>query len=290
MSTGIDVLVYPDGPEDSIPGFEQVDAKPGDALLIVNFFGLQTMRSIGWTDRSIVEIIEDHTHDPWSDWAWTSNADWCVASLRKVLPVPDGGVLWSPSDQPLPHTVPVSAERRYASLEKLTAMVLKSLYLEGQLVEKEVFRRLAISGESCIASGEISGMPEWTENLVHSFPVKLWRERRCSNHQVLYEALAGVPWLTLLLPEDNSGACPFSGILVFDSQECRTYVHERLIASRIYPAILWPLDEPVIDGIHQKYVDLSNRMLSIHCDMRYSEHEMEYIAAQIRKFGEEYYR
>ena len=81
---------------------------------------------------------------------------------------------------------------------------------------------------------------------------------------------------------------PFSAVLIFDTTERRNYVNEKLIRSRIYPAILWPLEKPVINGIPDKYMDLSRRILSIHCDMRYNESDMVYVGMQIRNFGNEY--
>ena len=41
-------------------------------------------------------VVEDHSHDPSSPWAASSSAHYAVASLRKTMPLPDGGVLWSP--------------------------------------------------------------------------------------------------------------------------------------------------------------------------------------------------
>ena len=64
-----------------------------DAVLRVNYFG---MRSYRCTSELPVAVVEDHTHDLLGDWSCKSTADWCVASLRKTLPIPEGGILWSP--------------------------------------------------------------------------------------------------------------------------------------------------------------------------------------------------
>jgi hypothetical protein len=282
QSTGIEMEAYADAPE--VPALEIEDNpfRSGDALLVVNLFGLRSMPSFDRVHRDSVAIIEDHTHDPWSAWARTSKADWCVASLRKVLPVPDGGVLWSPAGHPLPSEPALTVDRRHASLEKLAAMTLKALYLEGLFGDKELFRCLATSGEGRIASGEVSGMTEWTRALLRTFPVRPWREQRRENQRVLSSALSGSSWVTVLQPQDAVDGCPFSGILLFDSVERRDHVRERLTASRVYPAILWPLESLVLPGIPPENVDFSRRMLSIHCDMRYSGEDMLRVAEMIR--------
>jgi hypothetical protein len=282
QTTGIDLAVYPDGPECSTPDFRYATFGRGDALFVVNFFGLRDEPTYDRVPRDAVAIIEDHAHDPWSVWARNSKADWCVASLRKTLPMPDGGVLWSPVDHPLPSEPASTDERQRASLEKLAAMTLKSLYLEGAFDGKELFRRLATSGESRIASGEVSGMTDWSRALLRAFPTGTWREQRRINQRVLSSALSGIPSVTVLQPQDAVDGCPFSGILLFDAAQRRDHVRERLMALRVYPVILWPLESPVVPGIPPENVDFSRRMLSIHCDMRYGREDMLRVAEMIR--------
>src|SRR5690606_7795309 len=73
------------------PDERAIATREGDAVLNVNLFGFRTAQ---WAFKLPgVAVIEDHTHDPWSAWAATSQADFAVASLRKTLPLPDGGVL-----------------------------------------------------------------------------------------------------------------------------------------------------------------------------------------------------
>lgn len=286
ISTNIKVTLYQDSPWNVAPRFDQIDFRSGDVLLLVNYFGLRAKNRVNGNYPSDIEIIENHTHDPWSDWARTSTADWCIASLRKTLPLPGGAVLWSPAGHHLRSAVPVTPVHLKASLEKFAAMVLKSWYLQGYPIEKETFRRLAISGEQHIASGKVSGMPEWTKPLLSAFPVAKWRDRKRLNHQVLSAALADLPWVDVLQAERYIDTCPFSGILVFDSAKRQLHVKGELSFSRIYPAILWQLDKPMAEGISQRDLDFSRRMLSIHCDMRYDENDMNYVASLIREYGE----
>ena len=128
-------------------------------------------------------------------------------------------------------------------------------------------------------------MTAWTRALLGAFPVGTWRAQRRENHRVLSSALGGISWVTVLQPQDAVDGCPFSGILLFDTGERQDYVRERLTASRVYPAILWPLESPVLPGIPPENVDFSRRMLSIHCDMRYDREDMLRVAELICKEG-----
>jgi hypothetical protein len=285
--TGVEAAVYRDGPLDAGVGPGPLETGPGDVLLRVNYFGLRAgpPKPAG---PMRCEVIEDHSHDPWSGWAWRSDADWCFASLRKTLPVPDGGALWSPAGHPLPPAAPPTSERRSASAEKWAAMALKRFYLSGRPVEKEAFRRLAVDGERRIASGAVSGMPARTKDRVTAFPISAWRRRRKHNHKLMTGSLHGLDWLTVLRAGPGTGASPFSAVLVFESEALRSHVRRRLIEARVYPAVLWPLDEPVLDGIPEGQRDLSRRLLSIPCDMRYDEPDVLRVGSLIRRSGEEF--
>ena len=53
-----------------------------------------------------------------------------------------------------------------------------------------------------------------------------------------------------------------------------------LIEQRIYPAVLWQLDE--IPGHRERFADecaLADRLLALHCDGRYSAADMQRVAA-----------
>ena len=289
LKTGIDVVVYPYGPEDTDSPLTKIDFLLHDVLLVVNFFGISKRNKYVSDQRKVVTIIEDHTHDPWSNWSYTSNADWCIASLRKVLPLPDGGVLWSPLHHQLPAAVPITNKRRDASLKKIAGMSLKALFIDGHCIEKNIFRKLLTSGEENIATGNISGMSDWARNMLPAFPIDRWREKRRMNHRCLCNEISDLPWLSVLGKEDNDDSYPFSAVIIFDTAARRNFVCEKLIQSQIYPAILWPLEKPLIGGIPDKYLNLSRRILSIHCDMRYDESDMIYVGAQIRKYGNDEY-
>ncbi|HEY3373558.1 MAG TPA: hypothetical protein VGK02_00640 [Candidatus Aquicultor sp.] len=288
LTTGIDVVAYEDNPTLPAPRCENIELKSGDVVLAVNYFGLRPATDIKAIYGNDIEVIEDHTHDPWSDWAYNSTADWCVVSLRKMLPAPDGGVLWSPAGHPMPYPTKLSDGHRQASLEKLAAMSLKGLYLNNQSINKEVFLRLARSGEAQIASGEISGISDWSGSMLNIFPTQLWRRQRRLNYQALYDVLADVSWLTMFRAEENIGSCPFSGIVVFNTPGRRAYIQQKLIDSHIYTAVLWPLENPAVKGIDQAGLDLSRRMISVYCDMRYSTKDMSYVGSRIKEIGASY--
>ena len=260
-------------------------AVPGDVVLVVNHFGLKSQSPCVIDTRNASAVLEDHTHDPWSPWAFTSKADYCIASLRKVLPIPDGAVLWSPSSLSLPEPPPLTEEHDRAAGMKLEAMKLKAEHLAGSSLDKEVYRKLFASGEKRLSGSSVSAISAWSQEQLDRFPVSAWRKIRRRNVQTLLHALSGLPWAHVLAPSDDLDSVPFSAVLLFETTEFRNFVREGLILTGVYPAILWPLDEPVLDGIPREAVGASRRMLSIHCDMRYSEQDLKRVAERISALG-----
>ncbi|MBI4734060.1 MAG: hypothetical protein HY779_04495 [Rubrobacteridae bacterium] len=288
VSTGIEVKLYPDLPINNSLSLELVadQFSQGDVVLIVNYYGLRSRDSIQFHEKiySIpgIEIIEDHTHDLSSSWAFNSKADWCMASLRKTLPVADGGVLWSPIGNTMPETPPVEKTHILAVHDKLSAMFLKKLYLEGNPIEKKAFCELADKAYSRSGFAEPSGISQWSAEYLGLFPALKSREIRRQNHNVLCNELAGLSWLEILKPDDVKNTCPFMVVLVFDSNERREQVREKLIEADVYPSVLWPLEEVVLPGVSKEAIDFSRLMLSVHCDLRYDGDDMKRAASIIK--------
>jgi hypothetical protein len=118
--------------------------------------------------------------------------------------------------------------------------------------------------------------------------VMTWRKAREKNFRVLVDTLSGAPWGRVFCPSSPGGAVPFACIILFDSAERREFVRRKLIQADIFPAVLWPLEHPAISVIDGEYVSASRRMLSIHCDMRYSTDDMARVADLLTCLGNGY--
>jgi len=277
---GLTLRAYGDSPLDGEESPVEIPSDEKGAVLYLNPFGLRTRRRPLEFDRDALWLIEDHSHDPWSPLATTSDADACIVSLRKTVPIPDGGLLWSPVGHPLPPLPKPTEVRVAASQEKLVGMTLKSRYLEGGDVEKDLFRRFLVSGEGEIAAGDVSSMPRHTRALLAGFPADDWRARRLANYQRLADRLKDQADLEVLAPKGDS-AVPFMVVIVTRTASLRNGLRSGLVESRIYSAVLWSLEQPEVEGIRTEDVDLSQRMLAVHCDARYTPEDMDLVADQI---------
>lgn len=270
--TPIDVVFYPDGPQlNDIKIISEINFKHGDVLLRMNFFGLRGFRD---NQNIPIPVIEDHSHDLIGEWAKNSKADWCICSLRKSLPLPEGGILWSPKGYKLPPSPSRTVENDILSLKRINAMLLKTLYLNELNINKEDFRKLYIETESEFDSLPLSEMSSESLSILSKIDVEIFLQNKKSNWEVLYSLLSDK--IEVLIPESKN-CYPFSFILKLKNEIERENLRAKLINSMIYPAILWSIPVGQSDYIR----NISNSLLSIHCDARYNKKEIDLLANKI---------
>ena len=282
---GIRIRQYEDDPRWSHPNWDTIASDSGNFVLAVNYFGIRngTIWKEWHKKNPQIILIEDHSHDPFSTWAQTSTADYAFASIRKTFPVPDGAILWSPQNNPLPS---VSENQNWSGgAIKLAGMILKSEYLKNPKKHKglkEIFRKFQVEGEELLSNGEdlsISALSNYL--LSRGFP-KNWRIQREKNIRLLLNLLTDCHNFKPLFSNWPSDYCPFNAVLVFNTEMYRETFRHRLISKGIFTPVHWAL-EAVNDG-HD--IDLSRRILTIPADHRYRANDMQYIADIIKEIDE----
>jgi len=276
VATGLDVAVYPSRPGLADHGLVSLPAGPGDVLVTLGHFGLCRTPVPPPDVRASVVLVEDHSHDPWSPGAVESGADYCFASLRKTLPLPDGAVLWSPLRRPIPPPPARTAERMTASLQRLQAMAVKAAYLAGCGGGKQTYRALFASAEVWSRGGAPSAAAPYTTELLGRLPIQSWRRRRQENHASFLAALAALPGdgQVRALDSDATGTAPCLCVAVMASGARRDTVRAGLADRGVYAATHWSLDEPAVAGLSQADRDLSARIITLQCDARYDGDDM----------------
>lgn len=275
--SGVQIVFYDDHPlrTDDDMLISNLPFRDGDVLLRINYFGMRGLR----TNKHVpVPVIEDHTHDLMSAWAKGSDAMWCMASVRKTLPVAAGGVLWSPINASLPEQPAMTRECEMVTSLRYEAMKLKTGYLcKGG--DKGVYREKLMSSEALLGSMKISGMDLHTRQIVGSMDVAGWTRCRTDNWRSAVEHISSN--FNVIQPECITKSNPFSIVMCLHDNPERDAFRRYLIDHCVYPAILWqlPSDSPFAEA-----VDFSERMLSVHCDSRYSTQDIEKICGIINSF------
>lgn len=266
-NTGIDISFYTDYPgNDDEKVVSNLAYREGDVLLRMNYFGLRSFRS---TKDIPVPVIEDHSHDLVGDWAKNSDADWCIASLRKIIPIPEGGIVWSPKNNKFFFHLVQTAINNDLAQKRWRAMEEKGQYLRGIIDDKELFRSLYIETEEALDELDISLIDEKSRHYLESFDLGNWNITKKKNWEILSRLDSNTD--VQVVWQESEDQTPFSMVLLFDEETKRERVRKELIESSVYPAVLWS----VPDGVHDEVRSFSKRMLSIHCDARYGENDIE---------------
>jgi hypothetical protein len=277
---GIKIKRYEDDPRWPNPNWDTLNPAKGDFILAVNYFGVKSGTAWErWHKKNPrVFFIEDHSHDPFSVWAKNSKADYCFASIRKIFPVPDGAILWSPQHQQLP--LEPKNQNWSASALKLACMIWKKEYFnnkEKDMLIKDSFRTFQIEGEKLFSSSCNLCISPWSRNLLLKGFAKSWRIRREKNVRLILKLLNNSADFKPLFSTWPSGNCPFNVILEFKTNKMREIYRSRIVSKGIFTPVHWNIDAKSKGHA----VDLSRRILTIPVDHRYSFVDIKRIARTV---------
>lgn len=268
----VSIIFYPSSPEiNPIFSAKNLPVKADDGLLIFNYFGR-------WGNLNTPEInchiIEDHSHDLLCHWALNSNADWCFASLRKTIPISEGGILWSPSNFSLPSRPSDSHAHNGNAKRRQEAMEMKGSYLKGDSIEKDIFLTIYRETENFFDILDPSPLNQKDREFLASFDVSSWYHDKKLNWITIASSFASSSSPKIFgydtFMQDSNSITPFSLVLLFKNLSCRNTFRADLISKEVYPAILWNLPF----NTDKDAFDFSQRMLSVHCDGRYTIQDM----------------
>jgi len=227
-----------------------------DLILCVDYFGIcgsqvkEAIEKYG-VQKIVVDASQSLYFQPCDD-------STVVFSPRKFVGVPDGGLLISPHEIPLPLPADeTGSEFRSRHLRTRGAGQVQGGYLEYQEAEKSLI------GCSPYA------MSMMTRTLLDSIDFDVVARRRRANYDVLAAELSAKGFQTLVLPPSAVPLC----FPVLDLKADR--LRPQLVSQRIFTPAYWPdASTPASDRIGTL---LRDRTLYLPCDQRYGALEMQKI-------------
>jgi hypothetical protein len=278
----VELLAYPDALLWASTDLGSIPAAPGDVVVVANQLGVRRPSDLAAAVAHGAVVVEDHSHDLGSAWALESTADYAFASLRKTLPIPDGGAVWSPRGRQRPPESAAQGDggvrtaRAGRAVERLASALEAFGRQAGPPDERLRFRALARVAARSAGAAERGRISPVSRALLRQMPVRAWRERRRRNLAVLADAAAPTSGLRILA--GPPGGVAFALTLVFDTPEGRQAAERELSARAVAPTVLWPLDPARDWGVGPADADLAGRILSIHGDQRHDEADMRRLA------------
>jgi hypothetical protein len=199
-----------------------------------------------------------------------------ISSLRKVFPVPDGGVLYYTNSK---FKANKSFPKGYENM--LEAMILKSFYLKNHTETKKYFLSLYKNYEvdKDNDSIQLQDIPSISLYILKNIDISNIIARRTKNLKFMYENISDKRHL--LFNHDDIKS-PFTLPLISENEEKRDAVKEVLIEEDIYPPMHWDIQN-IIPKSHLYEHGLSKKILSVPIDQRYDDEDMSKVVNIIKR-------
>ena len=247
-------------------------------VLFHRYFGFDTLRSLRGIIKEIRKqnfiLIEDISQGMLSKLS-NANPDFYVASLRKLFPVLDGGILIENTKKIIYDSEPLKENSRMVDY-KIQAFKQKLLYMERNVGSKEDFLKLfRISEELLDNSTEIFGMSTYSKDILKNINITDVIKNRRANFNYLTKNLGDNNNVSLIFNNCRKSVTPlYCPILVHN----RKAMQKKLAKNHIYAPILWPKSDYIKDiALSSSTQFLYDSLLALPCDQRYSTAEMQYI-------------
>ena len=252
-----------------------------DVILIIATLGSKSLENLECIYKSVKsKIIVDLTHvvlDKNLINRVKKYSDYQIYSLRKAFPVLDGGLLSSS----LPLNIKTNKGPKYDAFLSYRSLGLltrgASIKLGIDEIENVKYLKKA---EDILNKEQALGikMSSLSKNILHKIDHQLYSEKSQINKVLIYKLMHNSKCFKLL-PQDDSVSIYIP--MLFTNQFKRDTFRTKLKEKSIYFPVHWPL--PLNSDMKINKSDhLSNRMLSMPCDYRYSKIDIEYICETLK--------
>lgn len=242
-----------------------------EVLFLMDYFGYTTP----FPDLSGYKgvIIRDVTHSIFSSTYY--DADYYFGSLRKWCGVWSGGYAWTRDRHMLEKGEADKGE--YIKLRS-RAMEEKLDYIEGRCAEKK-YLKIYDAAEECLETTGIVAADERDVESALRLDVEKIKKQRRANAEVLRTSFP--EWL--IFPTLSNADTPmFVPVIVPDGK--RDALRRHLINNKIYCPIHWPKSE--YHRLDEMTEHIYKNELSLVCDQRYTEEDMNRMVESIKGFME----
>jgi len=248
-----DICLYSDAP--FLPSFN-LEIDDDELAVVVEYFGNPAHPVV---TGGLVAL--DRTMAPWADHRYQRNPDAVFGSLRKTVPLPDGG--YAVTNQStigvLPEAGP-SDKHETAVAQVLKAMASKSKFLAGESIDKSEFLDVLASWDHRILASGHCGISKYSKRIVHDLDLEWFASARRTNLNFLKhlhpDAWSGTRWT----PAESHA------VLMCSSSSLRNQLRSTLAAISVYTPLFWALPAWIEDSQAR---DVADSLLVLHIDHRY---------------------
>lgn len=274
--------------EQALVALIQTNDYDGSIFYINHYFGkiqpidmLERIQELCKKHRMI--IIEDTTQSIFSK--IQTIGDYCICSLRKWMPIPDGAVIYSQKKLPVEWG---NIEHAKASA-KIEAMILKKFFLAQNTFYKslkneekinEIYRQIFVTEENRIDEKDrVYAISDISAFLLRCMDISLIGKRRKENYIFLQEQLKNNGLSLYGQGNFRNEYVPYVALMQM-RKDNRDDFRKYLMEHRIYCAVHWP-----VTNKEQKQCfhvnEWTENLISLPIDQRYDAKEMQYLSEMI---------
>jgi hypothetical protein len=243
------------------------DIAKGDLVIFIDYFGFSYDRQLSArVKEKSAWIIEDAVQAMLSSYVGRG-ADFVLFSMRKWVGVPDGAILRIPENfSPADITLESVPETWW--LKAIDAVSLRREFDDGVATRRwyELYKEIESAGTTIpYAMSQLSRAV-----IEHSVDYSMVAKKRIENYILLLQRLKDYA----LFPHIENEVVPL-GFPVRVSN--RDKVRQALFEQEIYPPVHWFI-EGVVPAQYKGSHKLANEIMTLPCDQRYGQEDMERMA------------
>jgi hypothetical protein len=253
-------------------------------VLHMGYFGFPTNNNIKkqitqFKDKGTI-IVEDLTHTLFSKYNRFMENDYYVASLRKWTGLPTGGFLASKNSIFRETLCEHSTFYNY----RKEALIMKGKYIELNREDlKEKYLAMFKIGETILNKDNNPYLIDsLSRTIIQKLNIKNLILKRRQNFSFLLSALNNIPEVTSVFNKLPDDICPF--FFPIYVEKGREIFRNKLIDKKVYCPVHWPTP-PQIHLSKSISKRIYESIMSLPCDQRYGNEEMQRIVDIIKRFN-----
>lgn len=266
--------------------FKRLKSQKYSLILCIDYFGhidLNQYRLIRRMNKDIL-IIEDCTHlsfIPAILKQYQYEGDYVFGSLRKILPIADGGFVYKTGK---------SNNHNYSSLPdnvfllKYAAKIMRYANLNAEVFDEDlerIYLKYFEKSESLLnAEIKIHDMSEISKALINNMDFKeiAMKRRRnyCTLQRLFQNSEKVTSYFNVLIKALNPGDMPYMFPVTLKNLD-RNDLRKKLKDNKIYTSVIWDLPRELKKRAYKESTGLSRNILCFPIDQRYETNEIEYL-------------
>ncbi len=257
----------------------QISVHNPSCVLLVNYYGFTPTKNIASHIKNnypTIYTIEDFSQNLFA-LEIDNNIDIYVASIRKSVGVPDGGIILSN----IPYSEKLEEHDTHFVEHRLQAEILKSQYqYSNELATKHKLRNLLSQSVDWLNNNFATyKMSDISQNIMRHLDIKTISFARQFNYSHLYDSLKENHNIEIIFQPTANNKSPFAMPILINE---RDKAQQTLAQAGVFAPLLWPITNKAAQ-VCPTSKRMTENMLALPIDQRYDYFDIEEMGRRINQ-------